>query len=99
MGDPEAERDPREAWAVPLAYMLLFGLWFLCVLAPHVALWFGGAWWGLAVTIAAFLVWMYVGPPPTSGGAGLLGITVLLNTVGGLIIAVAKLAIRYFVPH
>jgi hypothetical protein len=99
MSYPEAERDPTEAWAVPLAYVLLFGLWVICILAPHVALWWGGPWWGLAITAAAFLVWMFVGPPPRGAGAGLLAMMVLMNTFGGLIIAVAKLVIRYHVPH
>ena len=104
MGNPTAESDSREAWAERLAYVLLFGLWFICLLAPHVALWFGGPWWGLAVTVVAFLVWMYIGPPPTCFGGGnlmtsFLGMMVLMNTFGSLIIAVAKLAVRHFVPH
>jgi hypothetical protein len=104
MRDPEAERDPREVWAVPLAYVLLFGLWGICILAPHVALWYGGPWWSLAITVAAFLVWMYVGPPPTCFGGGnlmtsFLGMMVFINSLGGLIIAVAKLVITYHVPH
>ena len=70
--------DLREA----LGCVMLLVLFVTCIWAPAAAFASLGPWAVLAVAVGAWIVWLYLGPPPFPGQLnGMLAMAVLISSV------------------
>lgn len=72
---------------------------FVALLFPHFSNSFAGVYWAAAVAIAVWSFWVKVMPTSCINGGliySFLAITILLNTVGFMLIAIVRFVVALF---